>query len=519
VPKKLVVFINAPSSDWLQASQSNMPEFVQPILGILTLASAVKQVDNIQPVYLDGTVCPFSVILDFISSHKHDIIAICLSALTSNYIAGLRIFEHARKENPRIVHIVGNDHFTALSTLCMQNQPDLIDCGIVGDAVVGGLGAIIAQIEREGCCKPVSVPGLVFREGTQVVHIPQKPEPLFTNIDYDLIDQVFDHSAHYAKSDEKVHQSRTKARVVSNAPRSLNVEVARGCIKFKDDDACSFCSIQHGGMWKNEVRNGVEAWEIIRCAYQAGYQDLYFTADELPLTFPKLLLDMKANLPAWFTNLPLQDRPILEGYARADGLAVEKNARLLYDLGFRFIWVGVEAGSIQSLKALNKPLRENSAVHLSRLYQANRQALRQAHTIGLKVEVGYVLGHLGMTRELLSETVELFRSLVIEHHETIACVDVNVLIPEPGSTDYACLLDPNLAEKKAVELGLEIASRPVRQEIAETWKRQDEMLFDIANDYVRAFMPDLTMADLVQAQNQIAQICRANDIRFLLDAN
>ena len=108
---------------------------------------------------------------------------------------------------------------------------------------------------------------------------------------------------------------------------------------------------------------------------------------------------------------------------------------------------------------------------------------------------------------------------MIEHHETIACVDVNVLIPEPGSTDYACLLDPNLAEKKAVELGLEIASRPVRQEIAETWKRQDEMLFDIANDYVRAFMPDLTMADLVQAQNQIAQICRANDIRFLLDAN
>lgn len=59
-----------------------------------------------------------------------------------------------------------------------------------------------------------------------------------------------------------------------------------GCIKFNGDDACSFCSIQYGGMWKNELP-AEEAWLAIRLAWTAGYDYLYVTADELPLTFAR----------------------------------------------------------------------------------------------------------------------------------------------------------------------------------------------------------------------------------------
>jgi radical SAM superfamily enzyme YgiQ (UPF0313 family) len=228
---------------------------------------------------------------------------------------------------------------------------------------------------------------------------------------------------------------------------------------------------------------------------------------------------MKAARPHWFTDLPPQDRPIFEGYARADGLAIEKNARLLYDLGFRFIFVGVEASPIKSLEVLNKSLRGDSVVHLNRLYEANRQALRQARNVGLKMELGYVLGHLGMSPKLLSETVELLCSLVIEHRDTINWVDINLLVPAPGSNDYACLLDPNLAEKRATALGLAIAPRKIREEIAETWKMQDELSYDATvNDYIRAFMPELTRTDLVEAQNQMEQICHAAGIRAFCNA-
>ncbi len=521
MPKKLVVFISPPTSALLEASQSNpllkledaSPSDI-PALGILTLASAVKQqVENVQPIYLDGSVCPFSVMLDFISSHKNDIIAICLSALRSTYIAGLKILEHARKENPRIVHIIGNDHFTALSTLCMQNQPDLIDCGIMGNEVIGGLCQIISQIEREGGWNPVAVPGLVFRDSDKVIHIPQKPEPIFSTIDYSLINQTFDHSARYAQAYQKDFQDSVQKWFGSSAHSLTSVELARGCIKFKNNDTCSFCAIQYGGMWKNEVRNGAEAWSILHRAYQAGYDSLDITAEELPLTFPQLLLDMKSSIPRWFANLPQQERPILHGAARADGLAIEKNARLLYDLGFRFIFVGVEAGPIKSLAALNKPLAGDSAVRLSRLYEASRQALKHAHNIGFKVEIGYVLGHIGMTRELLLENIELFRSLVMEHHDSIAYVAMGLLIPEPGSKDYAYLIDPDLAEKRAATLGLTIAPRKIRQEIADELKTKDEMWLDAqVTDYVRAFMPELTVSDLIEARKQLEGICRANRV-------
>jgi radical SAM superfamily enzyme YgiQ (UPF0313 family) len=403
----------------VQYGESGSVSF-QPIPGILALASAVKQqVENVQPVYLDGGTCPVSVILDFISSHKHDILAICISTLTSTYVAGLKILEHARKENPRIVHIIGNDHFAALSTLCMQNQPDLIDCGMVGNEVMGGLCPIISQIAQEGDWKPVAVPGLVFRDGDKVIHIPQKPEPIFSTLDYSLIDQFFDHSARYDKAYHSTLSGMYEKLFGRSVHRWACVEFARGCIKFKNNDACSFCAIQYGGMWKNEVRNGSEAWDILHRAYQAGYDNFWVTADELLLTFPQLLLDMKANIPRWFADLPEAERPIMIGDTRADGLCVEKNARLLYALGFRGIFVGIEAGPIKSLQALNKPLAGDSAVRLNRLYEANRQALRQAHNVGLKVEIGYVLGHIGITRELLSKTIELFSSLVTEHHDTI----------------------------------------------------------------------------------------------------
>jgi hypothetical protein len=74
-------------------------------------------------------------------------------------------------------------------------------------------------------------------------------------------------------------------------------------------------------------------------------------------------------------------------------------------------------------------------------------------------------------------------------------------------------LDPELAEKRAAELGLAIAPRKIRQEIANEWKTKDEMMFeDQVTAFVRAFMPELTVPDLVEAQNQIRGICRANGI-------
>ncbi|GAA3434196.1 hypothetical protein GCM10018954_038000 [Kutzneria kofuensis] len=67
-------------------------------------------------------------------------------------------------------------------------------------------------------------------------------------------------------------------------------QIGRGCIKFARNDACSFCSIRFGGMWRNSVPSAEAAWQVIHAAHTAGYDYLYLTADELPLMFGRLLL-------------------------------------------------------------------------------------------------------------------------------------------------------------------------------------------------------------------------------------
>ena len=52
------------------------------------------------------------------------------------------------------------------------------------------------------------------------------------------------------------------------------------------------------------------------------------------------------------------EKPVLTGYARTDGVMVEKNARLLYDLGFRVIMVGVDAGQMSRVDAVQIAIRK-----------------------------------------------------------------------------------------------------------------------------------------------------------------
>jgi anaerobic magnesium-protoporphyrin IX monomethyl ester cyclase len=517
VKDKLVVFINPPNTDMIESRHLSLEVAGAgdlPALGILTLASAVNCIDGIQSIYLDGTVCPFPTILDFISEHKKDIVAICLSTLSATYGAGLKILEHARQENPQIIHIVGNDHFTAIPSTCMENRPELIDYGIVGNEVIKSLCEFIYHLVNNSW---KAVPGLVFRDDTtkEVIEVPQKPEAIFKTVDYSLLDRAVNHSSCYEEAYQRFFPDLVQRWFGRSVHRSISVEFARGCVKFRNNGACSFCSIQYGGMWRNAVKTGQEAWEIIRRAYDAGYDHLAVTADELPLTFYGLLLDMRASIPDWFQSLPDNEKPFLTGYARADGLCIEKNAQLLYDLGFRSMYVGVDAGPVISLRAFNKQLAGNASVRLDKLYEANQLALKQAANVGLRVDIGYVVGHIGMTRELLSKNIDLFRSLVVNYRDVIGVVDVNILTPEPGSKDFFHLLHPKAAKQKAATLGLALASQEVRQDIADKWKTKDVMTFEEqVTGYVKAFMPELTVADLVEARKMMQRICRDSNVQY-----
>jgi anaerobic magnesium-protoporphyrin IX monomethyl ester cyclase len=508
--RMLVLLIFPPNAEGPDAFGNE--DGVAPHIGILALASALAEIEGVEPVYIDGDVHPLEKICELITLCRNDILAVCVGPWTSGYASALRILEHTRGENPRIATILGSAHLTALPELCMQNQRAIIDYGLVGYEIVGSLRQVVADLARGGPVRPC--PGLLYHEGDQVVSVPQSPEPLFTRLDYRLVDGLLPHSDRY-EANFRENIAPYAKQLFGREPRGYGfVEVARGCIKFKHDDACSFCCLSRGGMWKNQVGTGPEAWEVVHDAYEAGIDYMFFVTDELPLTFRALLVSMKQSMPAWYLDLPQEERPIFEGYARADGLVIPSNAELLFELGFRNMFIGVDAGPMTSLRATNKQLNVVGRTDsLERLYDANHRAFKSAKQAGLLVEIGYVLGHLGATPELIEQSVTLWNELVGDNRGTIAGASVEVLKPLPGSLDYRCMLDPKLAAERAKSLGLPIADERTRTEIAERWQGCDEIDGPgIQADYRESLMPALTTEQIQATLSQMVKIANRYEV-------
>ncbi|MFE3221160.1 hypothetical protein [Streptomyces antimycoticus] len=334
---------------------------------------------------------------------------------------------------------------------------------------------------------------------------PQRPEPLFTALRYDLVDAVFEHTAHYQDNFRSRVAPRFRDLLGINLHAGMPIEIARGCIKFRRNDACSFCSIQFGGMWKNNVEDPATAWHTVEQAYGNGYD---LTADELPLTFGALLRRMREGMSAWWTSLPEEERPVMVGYARADGLSYPRHAESLRRVGVRQLMVGLDAGSPLSLSAMNKPLSPikdaNPAHRAERMFEHNVQAMQTARDQGLLLKVGFVIGHLGMTPELLADNLDSMRERLHLGKGAIASLDVEVLSPEPGSLDYRYLTDPDLAAAAAQRIGVSLPAQAERRSVAERWKSLDVIDREAAmSDYVTVVMPGLTLDDLAAARAQI----------------
>jgi hypothetical protein len=129
-----------------------------PSLGVLTLASAIEDIPGVTPVYLDGTVVPWPDILSYIEENAGDLLAVGVSMLTANYEAALALLQTVKRIRPQVRTIAGNDHFTALAGLCLENQPGCIDFGFVGNEVIGPFRALIGDLAA-GTLRPRRLPG------------------------------------------------------------------------------------------------------------------------------------------------------------------------------------------------------------------------------------------------------------------------------------------------------------------------------------------------------------------------
>ena len=484
-------------------------------LGALSLASALKAVSGVRPVYIDGTIIPFEDVLQYIANNHQRILAVCTGVLTANYEAGLLILDHAKSVDSRIATVVGSDHFTALPNECMT-YGKTIDYGFWGNEIIGSFTALIADLANGVEVRSERYAGLVSRAGGRIIFTPPaRTEPLFSHYDYGLVDDAFPHSGKYATQFANRIAPRVKELLGRTVRAGVPVELGRGCIKFAKNDACSFCSIQYGGLWKNQL-TPESAWSTITSAWDHGYDYLYVTADELPLTFGALMTAMNESRPAWWQSLSELERPLLVGYARADGIADGRRSQVMVDLGIRQVMIGMDAGTAVSLAAMNKPLhggRKDLMHQAEVLYEQNAKAIEVARNNGMMIRAGFVVGHIGMTAQLLEENLERIFALISAGKDTFSAVDVEVLSPQPGSFDFTYLTSPDAAEAAAARVGLTVADRAERERIAANWAGRDVILPELAmRDFTAALMPDLDFEQLADARSAIRRFAKANGI-------
>lgn len=503
--REVVLVVNPPQSEELAEDERiAYPEehadwANYPCLGVLALASRASRVPGVRSVYVDGVVVDLQDILRFIDKEAPRVLVVAVSALSSNYRSALAILRRAKDVDPAIVTVVGNDHFTALSRNILQQRSDIIDYGFRGNEVVESFGQLVTDLAAGRDPKQAAelYGGLIFSFEGRVHEIRPVFEPIPVDIQYGLIDAHFQHSDTYA---------RNLARSMGEPHGRLGVpvEIARGCIKFRGDNACTFCSIQYGSQWKNSLPSR-SAYDVIDRACDAGYTDLYLTADELPLTFPALIRNLRT------LQRPTGPRGSISAYARADGLALGDRAMAMKAIGIDVVRVGIDACPQESLLALNKPLRPRSAGNLAEL---NHQGVDQARRVGLRMRLSFVVGHFGQTPDLLEKGVRAATEFLAYAADVTHSVDVEILSPEPGSRDFAFLVDPHLASDFAERLGVRIAPAAARLAVARRWQPCDIVDSSAAAaDYAKVMMPGIQTGDLRLARAQIRSAARALGLR------
>lgn len=529
--KKFVVFINPPNTndELLKTEVKTSVKRIIPIsnsvtkgvehtdwanfphLGILSLASYIQNETEFEAVYFDCVVCPLSFVYSYLEQNREQVVAVCLSLLTANYEIGQTMARQIKRLDDSITVVAGNDHISAMYEEVFENAENYIDFGLVGNDCHKSLATLMSQLSQPRVVLiPEKIPALIYRYQHQTLKTPEKKEEIYTKIDYRLIDKVFEHSNSYTSNFQN-RLGPTLARLLNRpVKKGVPIELARGCLKFCNNDPCSFCSIHHSGVWKNSVPSGEIAWEAIKNAHDNGYDYLYVTADELPLTFPKLIKDMHRTRPSWFLSLPDSKRPVLMGYGRADGMNNVCLMTKMREVGFRIIYIGIDAGAKKSLQALNKPLNNGRGMtRATLLNEQNKKALTNARKAGLIVKAGFVLGHLGMDQDLLDENLSNFVEIIREGQDSVVSVDVELLSPEPGSMEYNYLLSPQRAAEKAKELSLEISPESFLSSISEKYFGKDQFNREEGiEDYITAFMPRLDYSILVNARTYLRNECK-----------
>ena len=501
---------------------------IYPNLGLITLGTSLQcrlRESNVaaQILYYDGSLLGDEYIRAYIAQNADRLAVIGYSSYTMNYGACVDLARHAKHCNAGIVNIIGNDHFSALYQEIIRRQQGVFDYGFYGNDVVEGFTRFVLGILTGKLEELTSYPGLVFRDPGSpggVARCAENPDEFarLPLVDYSLLDSLVPHSDGYHREQQQFYSYMREEGL-----RTTVIDIARGCIKFSGKrnesgiplNACDFCGIIPGTNAMS-AQNAQRAWEIIRNAFDQGYNYLFVTADELPSTFWPLLRDMARQMPDWYRDLKPRERPRMMGYARADSFRENLQARIdlvMNTLGFDHFFVGLDGFSSASLRAINKGMnrRENDSGDLLR---HNLIAIEEIARRGGRLTSGAVITHIGITPEMMETNYQMMGSIIKQYAHLFMELDFELLCPIPGSLAFDYLRRPGMARARADALGLNVDDSVLEMLHVKYRDKDDLEPEELISDFIRGCCPDITVEMAYEYLRRIRQLATEEGIAY-----
>lgn len=367
-----------------------------PPLGLLSIATYLESYGgDTQVEVLDGAI----MTMDEIAA-RIDAPLVGFSTTLWNYPSSLALARIAKQRGSMV--IMGGHHATMVARNILANR-DYVDYAVVGDGEIPLLKLLSGAPLH-------SIPGLVYRRDGDIIANHSRGEDLDT---YPIPDRSFVTLGPY------FHNYRS-GMPDSPFDRFTTIYSHKGCSYRAQFGPCIFCGIASAGY---RVRDPLRIWEELEYLYRK-YGICYVMDAGDNLTKEWLRQFAVAN--------PHRHPYSFTSYVRASEVD-EEYADLLKSLNCYSVFVGIESGDTDRLRAARKGTSPTD----------NIRAVRILQTRGIKVRLGIVLNLPGETPESLGRTVTHIQCLLDAGNiEGLSCAH---LVPLPGSQAFAHLMqsDPS----------------------------------------------------------------------------
>lgn len=323
------------------------------------------------------------------SLKKYDLDIVGLTSTTAQFNSVLKIAEIIKLMNPESVVIVGGVHATALPEEVLAN--DCIDVVAIGESEMTMLELV--QTINSGSMDFRNVNGIYYKENGQV--FATSPRKMIENLDeLPLYDREY-----YDIDGNRLEDKYGSAIIITS----------RGC-----PYNCSYCA--RNIMWGNSLRyrsieNVFSEIEYLIDKYgikSFNFQDDCFIFNKKRILKLCRLINEKYSDIKWSCQ------------TRGDAFLDEEVLKEMKKSGCSMISFGIESGSGEVLKEMNKNINIEKLIENSRLVKK----------YGLKLNVYVILGYPNETRESIKQTEDLLVKL-----DPDKCL-LNFFTPFPGSPVY-----------------------------------------------------------------------------------